>query len=147
MNNGRVLSVGHTGITVSDMARAIRFFGDALGGTITAPVRHDDPVFERITGMEGAQITIAYVDLPGHKLELLEYARPLDRRGSTARPCDPGHLHIMLLVEGIDDLLRTLAGHGFKPVGPVQHVDEAGGFKVIYTYGFDGIVVELMDFS
>lgn len=147
MTAGSVVGVAHTGITVSNMGRALRFFSEVLGGTTTSPTFYDDSIFERITGVAGAHINIAYVELPGHKLELLEYKRPSDKIAAELRPCDPGHLHLSLLVEGIEAVAERMCKAGFEPAGPIQHVSEGEGFKVIYTYGFDNLVIELMDFS
>lgn len=147
MSKGKVVGVAHTGITVSDMDRSIAFFRDILGGTATNPILYTDAMFERITGVEQANIKIAYVDLPGHRLELLEYVMPANRKASDLMPCDSGHLHLSLLVENIEDLVREMAAAGFEQAGPIQQVDAEGGFKAIYTYGFDRIVIELMDFS
>jgi catechol 2,3-dioxygenase-like lactoylglutathione lyase family enzyme len=147
MNSGKVLGVAHTGITTSDLDRSIRFFRDVLGMAVTEPALYDNPVMAKITGVPEAAIRIAYVDLPGHKLELLQYVRPLPRRHSDLRPCDSGHLHLSLTVEGIDEVAGRMSQAGFKLAGPIQRVEDAGGFRVIYTYGFDGLVIELMDFS
>lgn len=146
--SGHIVTVAHTGITVSDIDRALAFFGTVLGGDVTIPVLYTDPIFERVTGVAGAQIRIAYVELPGHTLELLQYVRPEDRRTSDLRPCDPGHLHLSLRVDGITDLVERMADTGFHPVGSIQHSrDGDAEFDVIYTYGFDGLVIELMDFG
>ena len=147
MNGGKVLGVAHTGITTSDLDRSIRFFRDVLGMPVTEPALYDHPVMGKITGVPEAAIRIAYVDMPGHKLELLQYLTPLQRRHSNLLPSDSGHLHLSLKVEGIDELARRMGHAGFKLAGPIQQVDDAGGFRVIYTYGFDGLVIELMDFS
>jgi len=147
MNSGKVLDVAHTGITTSDLERSIRFFRDVLGMPVSEPALYDDPIMGKITGVPEAAIRIAYVDLPGHKLELLQYARPLQRSHSDLRPCDSGHLHLALNVEGIDEVAGRMSQAGFKLAGPIQQVEDAGGFRVIYTYGFDGLVIELMDFS
>ncbi len=147
MSKGKVVGVAHTGITVSNMEHSIAFFRDVLGGTATDPTLYTDPIFERITGVEQAHIKIAYVDLPGHRLELLEYVKPDNRKVSELMPCDSGHLHLSLLVENIDDLVREMAAAGFEQAGPIQKVEADGGFKAIYTYGFDRLVIELMDFS
>ncbi|WP_051146379.1 VOC family protein [Novosphingobium sp. B-7] len=147
MVGGNVVGLAHTGVTVSDMDRAISFFGGVLGGEVVQPVLYDDPVFERITGVKDAVINIAYVNFSNHTLELLEYRKPEDRMVTPSRPCDPGHLHLSLNVEGIEELAQRMAEAGFETVGPIQHVEVEGGFDVIYTYGFDGLVIELMDFS
>jgi catechol 2,3-dioxygenase-like lactoylglutathione lyase family enzyme len=147
MNSGKVLGVAHTGITTSDLDRSIRFFRDVLGMPVSEPALYDDPVMAKITGVPEAAIRIAYVDLPGHKLELLQYVRPQQRSHSDLRPCDSGHLHLSLKVEGIDEVAGRMSQAGFKLAGPIQQVEDAGGFRVIYTDGFDGLVIGLMDFS
>lgn len=146
MSGFKILSVNHTGISVSDINEAIRFFCDGLGGSCTKPVLYTDSFIERVTGIKGAQIDIAQVTLPGHEIELLQYVAPQERRQSSARPCDPGHLHISLLVEGIEALIQHMDNFGFKPVGPIEvRQTSSGTVKSIYTYGFDNVVVELMD--
>ena len=142
----KILRVNHTGITVSDIGQAIRFFCDGLGGSCTEPVLYSDPFIERVTGIRGAQIIIAQVTLPDHEIELLQWVAPQDRRQSGARPCDPGHLHISLLVDGIEALVQHMGQFGFEPAGPVEVRQTSSGIvKSIYTYGFDNVVVELMD--
>ncbi|MGV7216019.1 VOC family protein [Bradyrhizobium sp. UFLA05-112] len=142
---GQILSVAHTGVTVSSLETATRFFRDVLGAQVTAPIMADLPVFERITGVEGARIKIAFADLPGgHRVELLEYMKPEQRKTSDLRPSDPGHMHLSLSVVGIEDIAERLRKAGFEPVGPVQRVVEHGGVEAIYTVGFDNIYIELM---
>jgi catechol 2,3-dioxygenase-like lactoylglutathione lyase family enzyme len=138
-----VLGVGHTGITVSDLERASGFFRDVLGATVTEPVSYASPVFARITGVDGASIRIVYADLPGHRIELLEYVKPDDRKTSCLRPCDSGHMHLCLLVEDIEHHAERFRAAGFAPVGPVQETRK-GGTKAVYTIGFDNLVIELM---
>ncbi len=147
MTCGKVLGVAHTGITVSDLDHSIRVFRDVLGMPVTESALYDDPVMGRITGVPGAAIRIAYVELPGHKLELLQYVEPQQRRQSDLRPCDSGHLHLSLTVDGIDALAGRMEQAGFRLAGPIQRVEDAGGFRVIYTHGFDALVIELMEFS
>jgi catechol 2,3-dioxygenase-like lactoylglutathione lyase family enzyme len=147
MSNGKVVGVAHTGITTSDLDRSIRLFRDVLGMQVTEPRLYDDPIMERVTGVPGAAIRIAYVELPGHKLELLQYLQPQEHLQSDLRPCDSGHLHLSLAVEGIDAVARRMGEAGFKPAGPIQYYAGEGGFRVIYTYGPDNLVIELMDFS
>ncbi|MBR0863508.1 VOC family protein [Bradyrhizobium diazoefficiens] len=145
--SGQILSVAHTGVTVSDLERATAFFRDVLGAKVTEPLMADLPVFEKITGVKDARIKIVFADLPGgHRIELLEYMEPQAKQISNLRPCDPGHMHLSLNVEGIEDIVEQLRRGGFEPVGPVQEVVEHGGIKAIYTVGFDNIFVELMYF-
>jgi catechol 2,3-dioxygenase-like lactoylglutathione lyase family enzyme len=145
---GRVVGVAHTGITTSDMSRSVRLFRDVLGLPVTDPVLYTDPIFERITGIPGANIEVAYVDFPGHKVELLDYKKPIERATSTLLPCDNGHLHLSLLVSGIDDLVIRLEKEGFRAAGPIQSaINDGVRCRAIYTYGPDNLLLELMDFS
>lgn len=144
MSTAKVTSVAHTGISTSDINRSLSFFRDVLGFSTTKPARHGGPLFEKITGMPGALIDIAYVEAPGHTFELLQYHAPSEKVTSTLRPCDNGHLHLSFNVDDIEAMVARMRAAGFEPVGPVQTALEAGGLKAIYTKGPDGLVIELM---
>lgn len=145
MKGGSIVGVAHTGITTSDLDRSIRFFRDVLRLPVSDRQRLQGPVFAGITGVPEAEIEIAYVDAPGHRLELLQYLKPEARRASALRPCDSGHLHLSFQVDDIEDVLGRMHANGFAS-GPVQTVQEAGGLKAIYAHGPDALVIELMQF-
>ena len=144
---GRVTGVGHTGITVADLDRAIGYFRDALGLPVSDPVVCRGELFEQVTGVPGCVIDICYVSAPGHTIELLRYSSPADKVSSRLRPCDNGHLHLCFDVDDIAAVIAAGRDYGFEPVNPVQVV-RAGprqGTKVIYTKGPDNLTVELME--
>jgi catechol 2,3-dioxygenase-like lactoylglutathione lyase family enzyme len=101
------LAANHTGITVSDIDRAIRFWRDVAGFEVTDKVRRGGELFAAITGVAGAEIDIAYVKAPGHLIELLEYVKPDDTAVSRVRPCDPGHMHLCFTVDNIDAVVEA----------------------------------------
>jgi len=144
---GRVTGVGHTGITVSDLGRAVGYFRDALGLPVTTPVECRGELFEQLTGVAGCVIHICYVSAPNHTIELLCYSSPAGQASSTLRPCDNGHLHLCLDVDDIAAVIAAGRGYGFEPVNPVQVVREGPrrGTKVIYTKGPDNLTVELRE--
>ncbi len=143
---GRVTGVGHTGITVSDLDRAVGYFRDALGLPVSTPVECRGELFEQVTGVAGCVIHICYVSAPSHTIELLSYASPVGA-SSGLRPCDNGHLHLCLEVDDIAAVIAAGRGYGFEPVNPVQVVRDGPrrGTKVIYTQGPDNLTVELME--
>jgi catechol 2,3-dioxygenase-like lactoylglutathione lyase family enzyme len=144
---GRVTGVGHTGITVADLDRAIGYFRHALGLQVSGPVSCRGELFEQVTGVPGCVIDICYVSAPGHTVELLCYSSPPDKASSGLRPCDNGHLHLCFDVDDIAAVIAAGREYGFEPVNPVQ-VIPAGprqGTKVIYTKGPDNLTVELME--
>ncbi len=143
----RVTAVGHTGITVSDLDRAVGYFRDALGLSVSAAVVCRGELFEQVTGVPGCVIDICYVSAPGHTIELLCYSSPPDKASSGLRPCDNGHLHLCFDVEDIAAVISAGRPYGFEPVNPVQVVRDGPrqGTKVIYTRGPDNLIVELME--
>jgi catechol 2,3-dioxygenase-like lactoylglutathione lyase family enzyme len=54
-----VTSVGHTGITVSDLDRAIEFYRDILGLPVSDKVQASGEFPEKVTGVPGADILLA----------------------------------------------------------------------------------------
>lgn len=141
---GRVIDVDHIGVSVSDMGRAIRFF-EALGATVTPPYPYDDPKIGRIIGIPGAQNIVCLATLHGKNFELLQYVQPVGRQAENHRPCDPGHLHIALRVEDIEAMTEQMRAQGFEPANPVQHNPCGSDRSANYCYGFDGLVVELIE--
>jgi catechol 2,3-dioxygenase-like lactoylglutathione lyase family enzyme len=144
---GRVTSVGHTGITVSDLGRATGYFREVLGLAVSEPVACRGELFEQVTGVPGCVIDICYVSAPGHAIELLCYSSPAGKASSALRPCDNGHLHLCFDVDDIAAVIAAGRAYGFEPVNPVQVVREGPrqGTKVIYTKGPDNLTVELME--
>jgi catechol 2,3-dioxygenase-like lactoylglutathione lyase family enzyme len=133
------------GVCVSDIQRALAFFRDVLGASVTEPQLYDAPALERVIGVTGAKMYICYARMPGAQFELIQYTSPDGRRQSDLRPCDSGHIHIGLKVEGIEALVTRMQAAGFHPSGPVQASVGSQGMGVTYTYGFDNLVIELMD--
>jgi catechol 2,3-dioxygenase-like lactoylglutathione lyase family enzyme len=137
-------SVAHTGITCSDIDASIAFYRDVLGFPVTEKHRVGGAFFEQVTGVQGAEIDIAYVDGPGHRIELLSYAAPEDRRPSTLRPCDPGFLHLSFYVDDIEAVVEAVKAHGYEPVNPIPERPRSG-VRGIYTRDPDGVVLEFME--
>jgi len=116
-----------------------------LGFPVTAKTRHSGTLTEQITGVPGAAMEIAFVDLPGHRIELLQYHSPEDRKTSDLRACDTGFMHLALEVDDVDACLAAIRAGGFEALNPPAS-PSAGprkGGKVVYTRNLDGIVLEL----
>jgi catechol 2,3-dioxygenase-like lactoylglutathione lyase family enzyme len=147
MAESRVVGVNHMGICVADMDRAVRLFRDVLGAAVTEPLEYHGGHLERATGVPGAASIICHATLGGQVFELLQYLSPGGRRTSDLRPCDAGHIHLALTVEGIDDMVDRFNAAGFVPAGPVERSVGSIGLDAIYTYGFDGLVIELIQYD
>ncbi|HVF72925.1 MAG TPA: VOC family protein [Chthoniobacterales bacterium] len=143
----RILAADHTGITVSNIERSLEFWRDVLGFELSHRAHQKGELAEQITGVHGAEILIAVLKAPGHKIELLEYRAPADRRQQNdVRPCDLGAAHIALTVDNLESILDRIAAFGWKPAGAPQFltVGPNAGKRVIYVRDPDGTTIELM---
>ena len=94
----RIIAADHTGITVSNLERSLAFWRDVLGFELSHRAHQTGELAEEITGVPGAEISLAVLKAPGHKIELLEYLAPRDRKRIDLRPCDVGSVHVAVLV-------------------------------------------------
>src|SRR5438045_7462898 len=103
----RIIAADHTGITVSDVARSLAFWRDVLGFELSHTAHQTGEMAKEITGVAGAELKLAVLKAPGgHKIELLEYLAPPDRKQNVdRRPCDVGSVHVALLVDKFEALL------------------------------------------
>src|SRR5947199_330176 len=97
----RIIAADHTGITVSSLERSLAFWRDMLGFELSHTAHQTGELAKEITGVAGAEIKLAVVKTPGgHKIELLEYRAPPERkRQLDVRPCDVGSVHLALSVD------------------------------------------------
>ena len=144
--NFRIIAADHTGITVSNLEHSLVFWCDVLGFELSHRPHQTGNLASEITGVPGAEIKIAVLKGYGHKIELLEYLAPADRKHVAVRPCDVGSVHVALIVDDLDAVLETIAAAGWKAAGKPQ-VLRAGpnaGKRVIYVRDPDGTTIEFM---
>ena len=96
--------------------------------------------------MAGAEISIAVLKAPGHRIELLQYHAPSDRKRVDLRPCDVGSVHVAFTVDDLDAVLDTIAASGWKAAGKPQTLKTGpnAGRRVVYVRDPDGTTIELM---
>ena len=140
-----ITSVNHTSFTVSDLDRSVSFYRDLLGMELMSLAGRDPGFVERITGIPGAKVKVAYLQAPGHRLELIQYSSPPGKR-LDMQTNNVGCAHLGF---NVDDLPRMYAelkakGDHFKsapqevPAGPNK------GTMAVYFMDPDGIPLELL---
>ncbi len=142
----RILAADHTGITVTNLERSLGFWRDVLGFELSHQPHQTGKLASEITGVPGAEISIAVLKGYGHKIELLEYRAPPDRRHLAPRPCDVGSVHVALLVDDLEAVLGTIARSGWKAAGQPQTLSAGpnAGKRVVYVRDPDGTTIEFM---
>jgi glyoxylase I family protein len=130
-----------------DAGVSLAFWRDVLGFEFSHTAHQTGDMAREITGVTGAEIKLAVVKTPGgHKIELLEYFAPPDRKHSDVRPCDVGHVHVALLVDDLDTVLERIATSGWKAAGQPQLLKSGpnAGKRVVYVRDPDGTTIEFM---
>jgi glyoxylase I family protein len=142
----RILAADHTGITVSNLERSLAFWRDVLGFQLSHRAHHTGELASEVTGVSGAEISIAVLKGYGHKIELLEYLAPGNRKRIDVRPCDVGSLHVAFTVENLDAVLNAISASGWRTAGKPQTLRSGpnAGKRVIYVRDPDGTIIELM---
>jgi catechol 2,3-dioxygenase-like lactoylglutathione lyase family enzyme len=143
-----IVAADHTGITVSNLERSLGFWRDVLGFEFSHTAHQTGQLAQEITGVPNAEIKLAVLKAPGgHKIELLEYLAPADRKQQAgARSCDVGSVHVALLVDDLDAVLERIAASGWKAAGKPQTLKTGpnAGKRVVYVCDPDGTTIEFM---
>ena len=140
-----ITGVNHTSFTVSDVERSVSFYRGLLGMELLSLAERDPAFAEKVTGIPGAHLKVAYLLAPGHRLELIQYFNPPGEKLDT-RTNNVGSAHLAF---DVDDLHRVYAdlkakGVQFKsspmevPAGPNK------GTLTVYLTDPDGITLEFL---
>jgi glyoxylase I family protein len=141
-----IMATDHTGFTVANIERSLMFWQDVLGFELSHRAHHTGDLASEVTGVPGAEISIAVLKSPGHRIELLEYHAPPDRKRADLRPCDVGSVHVALTVDNLDAVINAIAGSGWRAAGKPQALKTGpnAGKRVIYVRDPDGTTIEFM---
>jgi len=141
-----IIAADHTGITVANLERSLSFWRDVLGFELSHRAHHAGDLASEVTGVPGAEISLAVLKGYGHKIELLEYCAPADRKRVDPRPCDVGSVHVAFTVDNLDAVLSAIAASGWKAVGKPQILKTGPnvGKRVVYVRDPDGTTIEFM---
>lgn len=142
-----ITGTNHTSFTVSDLDRSVAFWREVIGLELISLEPRDPALIEKVVGVEGANIMVAYLSGHGHTVELIQYLAPADREHITPRPCDTGFAHIAYDVSDLDAVMEAAAAHGIEPINPPASVDKGpnAGFRVVYSRDPDGITIEFIE--
>src|SRR4029077_14152070 len=113
---------------------SLSFWQNVLGFELSHRAHHTGDLASEATGVPSADISIAVLKGYGHKMELLEYLAPPDRKHVNLRPCDVGSVHVAFTVDNLDAVLKIIAASGWSPAGKPQTLKSGpnAGKRVVY---------------
>lgn len=140
-----VLGFNHTNFTVSDLDRAIAFFTEGLGFELLSRASRSPKLIARMTALPEPEIEVAFVQGPGHRIELIQYHAPTPAKVQ-GRLCDAGSAHVALDVPDVGAAVEAAGRYGFSLVGEVIAIDDGPnkGREVCYLQDRDGITIEFI---
>ncbi len=142
------VTVNHTGITVHNLDRAVAMFADLFEFEQFSRAPRDPAIITAVTGVQGAEVEIAYMRNGSTSIELLCYAAPADRADFRPRPCDLGSLHMAVNVTEMDAMLARARAWPLEQVGAVIVIDQGPntGSRIVYMRSpEDGLIIEMIE--
>jgi catechol 2,3-dioxygenase-like lactoylglutathione lyase family enzyme len=144
---GALIRFFHSGLTVADLERSVRFWRDGLGLVVDIEQERRGGYIEAVTKEPGAYVRQAHLQDPGSpaRIELLQYVEP-EGEPVRPRPRDPGTGHVAFVCADIDAVLRRVVEAGGVPFGDVIDVDAGAhkGARAVYVRDPDGHILELV---
>jgi catechol 2,3-dioxygenase-like lactoylglutathione lyase family enzyme len=138
----------HTGLTISNLERSLRFWRDAMGMTVLFEQEKAGGYLEAIVTEPGAHVRMAHLAFGGQgpRIELFEYITPFGGR-HLSRPADVGFAHICVACDDLDARLERLVAAGGTPLSDPVVIDTGvnRGGRGVYLRDPDGHMVELFE--
>ena len=135
------LRAHHFGVTVTDLDRAVEFYGEKLGLDVVDRFEVAGPSFEAAVGVDDAAGRFAHLDAGGARVELVEY----DPEGEESRDHEvnrPGVKHLGIAVSDLDGLYEDLPGD-------VETVSEprttSSGTRILFVRDPEDNLVEVVE--
>jgi catechol 2,3-dioxygenase-like lactoylglutathione lyase family enzyme len=148
-------SIDHVNLVVADLPRALAFYRDVLGFTVTKQVTISGDWIGRTVGLQNVSAEVVYLDLPsGPRIELLRYITPdAIRAHGVDRPNTLGLRHLAFKVDDVDAAAARLGAAGVAFFSDVQTVPDsqvtyAGGVRkrLVYFRDPEGNILELCEY-
>ena len=140
------ITVRHTGITTTDMDRALRLYRDIFGLKVMIDTIEEGDFVENLVSIENVKVRVVKLkDSNGGMIELLQYySHPKSAEKNFINEItNIGCSHVAFTVKDIDEIYSRLKGEGINFNHPPQ-LSPDGMAKVTFCRDFDGTLLELV---
>ena len=136
--------VNHTGISVADMERSLKFYRDLL--ELEVIFDSDVPANDRLSkvvGMDKATGRVAWLRAGDTMIELWQWDHPDGRPlPEDYCPADKGVTHYALETDNVDELYERVIAAGYQAN---THPLDLGLHKTTYIRGPDDEIIEILE--
>lgn len=141
-----VLRVGHLGICVSDLDRALRFYAGELGFRPLSSVEVSGPESDRLLRLSGVDQTTVFLERDGLRLALFAFRAPKVEREPAPRPMNrAGFAALMLRVDDLDGMIARMRQRGVTILDDTYTHHPGYGSKLVFLQDPDGSLIELIE--
>lgn len=135
----------HTGITITNLKKAMSFYGDLLGFKLVKRMQERGGFIDKISGLKNIRVTTVKMAADdGSLIELLHYhSHPRGQRRKN-KICAIGFSHIAFTVKNLDAEYKRLSKAGVKFNSPPQ-ISPDRYAKVAFCRDCDGNLIELVE--
>ena len=139
-----IVGIHHIAIGVSDIDRALAFYGEVLGFEVLSRSEWDgdNEAADRVIGLGRTSAKAAMLRAGNAYVELWQYAQPEPADREPLRACDHGYPHFALQVRDIDAEYRRLVAAGMEFVGEPE---DFGHSSAIYGRDPFGNLIEIYE--
>ena len=141
-----ILRVGHIGVCVSDMERALAFYCDLLGFRPLSEVSVNDALSAKLLRLPDVDQRTVFVERDGVRLALFALRTPpIQNAGRVREMNEAGMVALMLRVDDLDATLAGMREAGVRVLDEtrIEHPDY--GSKLVFVTDPDGMLVELIE--
>jgi catechol 2,3-dioxygenase-like lactoylglutathione lyase family enzyme len=133
-----LVGIQHVSCTVRDLGQTLAWYRDVLGVEPHVTMPAEGPELSAALRVPGAKLDVAFLEVGGATVELIEYVGPDDTRDDVVlRRCDHGASHICFEVQDIQEAYAHLVAHAVDCYSPPQYVP-AGPLEGAWFLYFDG---------
>jgi catechol 2,3-dioxygenase-like lactoylglutathione lyase family enzyme len=141
-----VVRVGHVGICVSSLERALAFYCDLLGFRPLSEATVADELSAKLLRLPEVDQTTVFVERDGVRLALFEFRKPATLGAGRVRAMnETGMAALMLRVESLDALVEKIRAAGFRVLDDTRIEHPAYRSKLLFVCDPDGTLVELIE--
>jgi lactoylglutathione lyase len=141
-----VIRVGHIGICVSDLERALAFYCDLLGFRPLTETTVADALSAKLLRLPEVDQTTVFVERDGVRLALFAFRKPKPLGSGRVRAMnETGMAALMLRVDGLDALVEKIRAAGFRVLDETRIEHPAYNSKLLFVCDGDGTLIELIE--
>ena len=147
-----VSGVAFVGMTVEDLDRSVEFYSRVLSFTKIRELELAGDSWERLEGVFGLRMRVAWLQLGSEQIELTEYLAPKGRPvPPTSFSNDRWFQHIAIITSDMDRAYNWLRLNRVRHVSPgpqllPDYIKAAAGIRAFYFEDPDGHPLEVLQF-